>query len=128
MSDAASAAASQRFTVAVQSFGLDVDSADVTLGVGGAQDGFLIARHFLGIGGSDLVSGQSGALPGLVSGNLASSLSRPALDVDGDGDADAVDGLLLARYLSGLRRDALSSGFSSLDADAVSVRIAGLLR
>ena len=42
---------------------------------------------------------------------------RPTLDIDGDGNVDALtDGVLLMRYLSGLRGSALAAGVAGAGA------------
>ncbi|CAJ2377334.1 MAG: hypothetical protein IBGAMO2_670002 [Arenicellales bacterium IbO2] len=48
------------------------------------------------------------------------------LDVNADGNADGDDGILVARYMFGLRGAELVAGFSDLDADAVAAKIAEL--
>ncbi len=76
-------------------------------------DGVMIVRHLFGITGATLTNGAVGpgaqrsaaAIPGFLA-NIT-----PQLDVDGDGRADALtDGMLVVRYLFGLRGAPLISG------------------
>ncbi|MEO7254104.1 MAG: Ig-like domain repeat protein [Casimicrobium sp.] len=77
-------------------------------------DGALIARYLSGMTGSAVTSGltTSGALrtdPAQVGAYL--DTIRPLLDIDGDGQfIPLTDGLLLIRYMSGVRGDALITG------------------
>lgn len=77
-------------------------------------DGLLIVRHLFGLGGPLLVKdalGQDGARR--TSAAVASYLGDilPALDIDGDGRADALtDGVLIVRYLFGTRGAPLIAG------------------
>jgi glucose/arabinose dehydrogenase len=77
-------------------------------------DGLLILRHLLGLSGAALTSGTLG--PGALNTTPAAvaeflNAAGPALDVDGDGATDALtDGLLIIRYLFGLRGPQLIQG------------------
>ncbi|MEP7096628.1 MAG: Ig-like domain repeat protein [Dokdonella sp.] len=77
-------------------------------------DGLLILRYLSGFTDDALIADALGAganvvLPVAVANYLLEVL--PLLDIDGDGNADALtDGILLIRYLSGLRGDALING------------------
>jgi hypothetical protein len=77
-------------------------------------DGLLVMRHLFGIGGEQLTQSATGAHATRTgSAAIAAWLEDigPLLDVDGDGRIDALtDGLLLMRYLFGLRGDALPTG------------------
>lgn len=87
------------------------DAATVTA----ARDATIITRYLLGMTGTGLTSGN---VVGLESqrtdpAQLLAYLEtiRPLLDIDGDGRFDALsDGLLLMRYLLGVRGDALIAG------------------
>jgi hypothetical protein len=74
-------------------------------------DGLLILRWLFGLTGPQLVNGAIG--PGATRTTPAAVLAyleaiRPRLDVDGNGQADALtDGLIIIRYLFGLRGNAL---------------------
>lgn len=87
---------------------LDVDD---NTGCDALTDGLMALRYLFGLTGPALVAGALGPLPGrssesAIGGFLADM--RPALDVDGNGQADALtDGLLAIRYLFSLRGDGL---------------------
>jgi len=78
------------------------------------SDGLLIIRYLFGLTGPSLTSNAIGDAP--VRSTPQDVLAyldsiKVALDVDGDGNRDALtDGLLLVRYLSGLRGPALIAG------------------
>ena len=96
---------------------LDVDD---NTGCDALTDGLMALRYLFGLTGPALVAGALGPLPGrssesAIGGFLADM--RPALDVDGNGQADALtDGLLAIRYLFGLRGDSLIAGAVGPDA------------
>jgi hypothetical protein len=77
-------------------------------------DGLIILRYLSGLTGSSLAVGALG--PGATLTNPVQLLAhlddlKPALDVDGNGQADALtDGLMIIRYLFGLRGDSLLAG------------------
>jgi hypothetical protein len=76
-------------------------------------DGLLMLRHAFGLRGDQLTSGAvSGASPLTNEEVIASIESAYAFaDIDGNGQVDALtDGLLLLRYLFGLRGDQLIAG------------------
>ena len=77
-------------------------------------DGVLVIRYLLGLNGTALTNGAIGPAASRATGlQVAGYLNdiRPALDIDGDGQADAVtDGVLLARYLFGFRGSSLIAG------------------
>jgi hypothetical protein len=76
-------------------------------------DGLLMLRHAFGLRGAQLTNGAvSGASP-LTNEEVISSIESAYAfaDIDGNGQVDALtDGLLLLRYLFGLRGDQLISG------------------
>lgn len=80
----------------------------------GATDGLLIARYLAGFSGGaltgDALSNDATITdPAAVKTRLDNI--RPALDVDGDGQYRVgTDGLLILRYLLGLRGNALIAG------------------
>ncbi len=90
--------------------GIDIDHD----GAHRATDGLLVLRYLFGLTGSALANGTLGRKAARSDpGALLAYLNdiRPVLDVDGDGQVDALtDGLLLIRYLSGVRGDALVAG------------------
>ena len=77
-------------------------------------DGLLVIRYLFGLSGPALINGAvgTGALRNtatLIGDYLAAN--RPMLDIDGNGQADALtDGLLIIRYLFGLRGTGLIAG------------------
>ena len=113
----------QIFRVRVIAFTLDVDES----GARDARDGILIARYLLGVRGAALTQGQSAAAFGELEPEIKIGADNKFLDVDADGDADGDDGILIARYLFGLRGAELTAGFSGLDAAEIAANIAGLL-
>ena len=77
-------------------------------------DGLLMLRYLFGLTGTSLTAGAIG--PGSTRSSpleiqqFMDSI-RPQLDVDGDGKSDALtDGLMLIRYLFGLRGQSLIAG------------------
>ncbi|MGR3914032.1 MAG: dockerin type I domain-containing protein, partial [Gammaproteobacteria bacterium] len=107
--DAASATASQTVTITVRTFLLDVDEdGKIT-----ASDGIMIARYLLGVRGASLVDGQSDpANLAIVTENLEFGEEVLLLDANDDGEINGKDGILIARYLLGLRGDALLEGLA----------------
>jgi len=77
-------------------------------------DGLLIIRYLFGLTGTSLTNGAIGTsatrtTPTDIVGYLDSI--KPKLDVDGNGQSDALtDGLMLIRYLFGLRGASLTAG------------------
>ena len=90
---------------------LDVDDNNA---YDAATDGLLIARYLFGLTGSAVTSGATGG--GANRQDPADVLQylediRPQLDIDGNGQVDPLtDGLLIIRYLFGLRGAALMQG------------------
>ncbi len=91
---------------------LDIDANTSGARYDAATDGVLIARHLMGFGAlaltdNALAGSATRSNPALVKAHLNAIM--PALDVDGDGQRlAATDGLLILRYLLGLRGNALS--------------------
>jgi hypothetical protein len=77
-------------------------------------DGLMIIRTLFGLTGASLTSGAVGSgATRTDSTTIASYLAtlQPALDVDGNGQVDALtDGLMILRYLFGVRGSALIAG------------------
>ncbi|MBK7474362.1 MAG: hypothetical protein IPI73_30490 [Betaproteobacteria bacterium] len=77
-------------------------------------DGLLALRFLFGLSGPALVNSAIGDTPARSSpGDIVDYLAdiKPALDIDGNGEADALtDGLLIIRYLFGLRGPNLVAG------------------
>ncbi len=90
---------------------LDVDASVTSTKYDALTDGLLVLRYLFGLTGSPLINGALGGTatrsePSEVKAYLDDN--RVLLDVDGDGTADALtDGLLVIRYLLGLRGAAL---------------------
>ena len=78
------------------------------------NDGLLVLRHLFGHSGNALIGQATSATAALTSAaDVKARLNAltPFLDIDGNGHADALtDGLLLIRYLSGLRGAELIAG------------------
>ncbi|MGR3985295.1 MAG: cadherin-like beta sandwich domain-containing protein, partial [Gammaproteobacteria bacterium] len=118
VTDANSASATQTFDITQITFDLDLDAADGAADAAAkAHDGIITARYLLGVRGAALLRGQSGESAGAFEDALKNGAASKALDVDADGDADGDDGILIARYLLGLRRGALVAGIAGIDAD-----------
>ena len=102
---------------------LDVDASITASQYDALTDGLLTLRYLFGLTGSALTNGALGATatrtdPMAIKNYLDGI--RPALDVDGDGNANALtDGLLIIRYLFGLRGAALITGAVSPNATRV---------
>ena len=96
-------------------FNLDVEGNAPVSSATAANDGLLILRHMNGMSGSTLVSGN--VVSGDATRNTAAALTaylddlKPKLDIDGNGQVDALtDGLLISRYLLNIRGPALIAG------------------
>jgi hypothetical protein len=93
---------------------LDADASLATTRYDALTDGLLIVRYLFGLTGTSLTTNALGATatrtdPAAVKAYLDDI--RPALDIDGNGAADALtDGLLIVRYLFGLRGGSLIAG------------------
>jgi hypothetical protein len=104
--------ADQTFTTAPCT--LDVDGSITSTRYDALTDGLLIVRYLFGLTGTALTSGALGATatradPAAIKAYLDGL--RPHLDVDDSGQPGAAtDGLLILRYLLGLRGSALISG------------------
>ena len=76
-------------------------------------DGLLILRYLFGFSGPSLVAGATGPLATRDLTQIGDYLLflRPLLDVDGNGKLDPLtDGVMVVRYLDGLRGSALTNG------------------
>ena len=95
-----------------------LDRASVDIDGSGSYDaltdGLLLMRYLSGLSGNPLTNGATGA--GATRTTPAQAWQfmenmRPLLDVDGDGQVEALtDGLMLIRYLFGLRDASLIDG------------------
>jgi len=110
----ASASLSATFALAGTVATLDVDGSAPNSKYDALTDGLLALRYLLGLSGPELVAGGVGANASRTTGDaIVAYLTdiRPYLDVDGDGEVDAMtDGLLIVRFLFGLSGDSLIGG------------------
>ena len=103
---------------------LDADASGAPTRYDALTDGLLILRYLSGVTGGALTAGALGATatrtdPAAIKAYL--DALGPALDVDGSGTMDELtDGLLIQRYLLGLRGDALLAGAVGAQATRVS--------
>lgn len=90
---------------------LDVDASIAATKYDALTDGLIVMRYLLGSAGPSLTLNALGGTatrtdPAVVREYL--DKIRGALDIDGNGNSDALtDGVLILRYLLGLRGDAL---------------------
>jgi hypothetical protein len=93
---------------------LDADASGATTKYDTLTDGLLVVRYLFGLTGQSLTAGTLGGTatrtdPAVIKSCLDGI--RTSLDIDGNGTSDAwTDGLLVLRYLFGLRGDSLISG------------------
>ncbi len=118
-------------------FNLDVEGNAPVSSATAANDGLLILRYLGGMSGAALVSGN--VVSGDATRNTAAALTaylddlKPKLDIDGNGQVDALtDGLLIARYLLNIRGPALVAGAIGVGATrstfmAIESYLAGLI-
>lgn len=105
---------------AVPTAPLNVDGSILAPKYDALTDGLLVIRYLFGLTGPQLAAGILGATatrtePAGIVDYLASI--RDTLDVDDDGTPDALtDGLMILRFLFGLRGDALIDGAVAPDA------------
>ena len=97
-------------------FELDVDAS----GAISPQDGIMTARRLLGAPGNLVIRRQTAAAADAVAANIDLGTRTRELDVNADGAVNAADGILITRWLLGLRGDELVAGFA--DASAAVVR------
>jgi CHRD domain len=93
---------------------LDVDVSNATSQFHALTDGLVMVRYMLAITGAPLVSGALGPTatrtdPVEIKAFL--DATRASYDIDGNGSVDAAtDGVLIVRYLMGIRDNALVEG------------------
>ena len=132
MQGAALDAGAYEYATAAAAKVLDIDGNDR---YDALTDGLLLIRYLFGLTGLPLVdaaigTGASRMTPDAISDYVANI--RALVDIDGDGRVDALtDGLLVCRYLFGLRgvaliNGALAPGAIRLAADAIEAQIATL--
>jgi len=92
------------------------------------KDGVLVARYLLGLRGAALRKDLTTA-DGLTAAtaNIAKGMNAGAFDVDGDDKTTAADGIMFARYMLGVRGDALIAGMTEVAAATVAAKIMELL-
>ncbi|CAJ2376865.1 MAG: hypothetical protein IBGAMO2_490027 [Arenicellales bacterium IbO2] len=108
--------------IRVLEFDLDVDNSGAIT----AQDGIMIARHLLGAEAVSVIAKQTGTTAATVAGNIQDGVDLGLLDVDADNDTDANDGIMVARYILGLRGDELVAGMGDAVAATVEGKMAAL--
>jgi hypothetical protein len=94
-------------------FTLDIDASNSATKYDALTDGLLVIRYMQGVTGTSLTTGALGPTATRNAADIAANLNEYhwALDIDGDGTVDVVtDGLLVLRYLFGMRGDALIQG------------------
>lgn len=78
----------------------------------GLVDGVIIARYLAGKRGADLIINLTIGTVDVTQLENKLDLLKPSLDIDGDGSLDSTkDGMLIIRYLAGLRDGALINQF-----------------
>ena len=93
---------------------LDIDASTPGTSYDALTDGLLVLRYLFGISGPSLTAGLLGSTatrtdPAAIKSYLDSK--RQVIDIDGNGSVDALtDGLLILRYMFGLRGNALIGG------------------
>lgn len=107
---------------------MNVDASAMVTRFDAATDGVLLLRYLFGYTGTALTNGALGSLPSRNAAQIVTHLdsNRLLLDVDGDGAVRALsDGLLILRYLLGLRDTALTTGaaLGNLTPDQIAARI-----
>ncbi|MBP8295700.1 MAG: Ig-like domain repeat protein [Burkholderiales bacterium] len=93
---------------------IDIDGNGTGPPYDALTDGLMVIRHLFGLAGPSLTAGALGDNPARTDpAAIATYLTDilPILDVDGNGQADALtDGLMILRYLFGLQGNALIAG------------------
>lgn len=110
---------------------LDVDASGAPTMYDAATDGVMLVRYLFGYVGDSIT--QNAHVTTVTGRNEAQtrdyiSLIRPLLDIDGDGQFNAsTDGLLMLRYMLGLRAGALTTGAVGTAATRDGLQIEALL-
>jgi len=93
---------------------LDIDGSSTDTKYDALTDGLLVVRYMYGLTGAALTMGALGDTPTTRDATAVKAyldLNHLSLDIDGDGNMDpATDGVLIVRYLFGLRGEALIEG------------------
>jgi hypothetical protein len=118
---------------------LDVDASNAETKYDALTDGLLVIRYLLGLTEASLPASALGGTPARSDAAAIKTYLddldgiRPDLDVDSNGTAEAsTDGVLILRYLFGLRGDSLIAGAlgplaTRTTAPAIEARIRTLL-
>ena len=107
-------ATSNTATLTVMAATLDIDASITATKYDALTDGLIAIRYLFGLTGTPLTNGALGATatrtdPAAIKSYLDGI--RISLDIDGNGVSDALtDGLLIIRYMFGLRGPALTAG------------------
>jgi len=125
VSDSASGTITETFRISViaHAFALDINADGKIIG----HDGILIARYMLGVRAAALTDPQRDVDAEVVASRAADGVRAGNLDVDGDGEMNGEDGIMLTRYLLGLRGAALTDGLAATDHAAVETNMRMLL-
>ena len=118
---------SQSITINVGPALLDIDASGAPTKYDAATDGMMVIRFLLGYQGNTVTNDAFSATPGRTPTQAIAHLTSiaPLLDVDGDGVTRAAsDGLLILRYMLGLRGAALTAGAAAGAATAPQVETA----
>jgi hypothetical protein len=110
---AAAAQQTQNVTVNIGPMLLDIDASNMATRYNAATDGVMILRYLAGFTGTALTLNSTGSSATRNTAQIATHLAslRPLMDVDGDGAALAsTDGVLIVRYMIGLRGSVLVQG------------------
>ncbi len=117
----------QAVTVNVGPMLLDIDGSNSLTRYDPATDGVMLLRYLLGFVGPDISNGVIGGTATRNAAQIQAHLVsiRPLLDVDGDGFAlPSTDGVLIVRYLLGLRGAPLLQGATAGPNNALQIEAA----
>ena len=111
---------------------LDIDGSGTTTRYDAGTDGIMVLRFLLGFTAGAIDSGARGATATRNSAQISTQLTtiQTLLDIDGDGILRApTDGLLIVRYMLGLRGNTLVAGVSigTLTTTQIEARISRLM-
>jgi hypothetical protein len=128
----AAAQQTQMVTITAGPMLLDIDASNTGTRYSAATDGVMILRYLAGFTGTALTLNSTGSSASRNTAQIATHLAslRPLMDVDGDGAALAsTDGVLIVRYMIGLRGSTLVQGvkLSSTAVAQVEANIASLM-
>ena len=129
---ASAAQQTQNVTINVGPALLDIDASGATTRYDPTTDGMMVLRFLLGVSTNAVASGVTGASATRSAAQIGAHLTsiQTLLDIDGDGTPRAsTDGLLIMRYLLGLRGSALVAGIpiGGLSTPQIESRISRLM-